>query len=615
MCSFTEIVFDYNTSNGHTEKIIDLQTGVSVFIGCRFDFDGTGTSGGTTNFISTSGGATFNILQGFGSMDTASTASSDHIHFVDYGSTGKSLIRDFDSTITAGAASYAGHLDFAHFDGSGELEVMGSKMLISTPSGIAGSYWQCYHMAGSASGHIHSTGNRIEVTGFEKNYIASINATETVYSHFDDIVAVDNIVGDGTYSYVNSPSHGDLQMSGNIIKKLINITADYDETESWEFGILSANSSTIDIKATLNPTYFAGIPSGATKTFVNAGTTKNFILDPNGATWGGSTEERVIYPWGYIILERVGGEGIIIASHNTSFNIDIDSIANKSFHIDFSDASSVTVDGSSHITQVVDSVNSWNGTPSVDTGVNYLTASQNGLNTAQWDTNNTPLSFGDNDIHSNTAGRWMTIITVVKADNSNDAIMSKYYDATPQREWRMYTSNVTIYSNLDASGDEATINYSSNYGEWQILQIERVPWEGATAYKNGFLMGTSSYDVATIPSGTADLLIGASDLVGADFVGEIGEVWAFSDTLTADERDAVTSKLGAKWNIDTKVPSSSDSSPFGRNSDTNTIKPLIDNDNLDIGTGTYSGVWQGEAIEDSYIDSASAWNGKQPSSY
>jgi len=589
MTTFNDVSFDYNISNGYTEEIIDLEAGSYVFTGCRFDYDSTGTNGGENNFISADGSVTFQIMQGFGTISVVATGSSEHLHFINDESIGNNIIRDFDITIEATSSSYAGHLDFIHSTNSENIESIGNKITITTPSGIAGSYGQAYHLLGTGGGHIHSTSNRLTIEGFGDNYIGNISATESLISHFDDIVAEDGIIGAGTYSYVNSPSDGDLQMSGNIIKKLLNITADYDETESWEFGILSANSS-IDITATLNMTYFAEAPIGATKTFVNAGSTHNFILDPNGATWGGSTLPRVIYPGGYIILERVGNGGIIIASHNTSFNIDIASIDNPSFHVDFSDASSVTTDGSGHITNVVDSVNSWNGTPSSVTGVEYGITTQNGLNTAKWDTKNTPLSFGDNDINNNTAGRGMTIIAVIKANNSNDAIMSKYYDATPQREWRFYSSNLTIYNNLDASGQEAVINYSSNYGEWEILQIEWVPGEGATAYKNGFLLGTSSYDVATIPSGTANLLIGASDATGADFSGEIGEIWAFSDTITSDERASITSKLGAKWNIDVATPSSSDSSPFGRNSDTNTIKPLIDNDNLDIGAGTFSGV-------------------------
>ena len=592
--TFKDVAFDYNISNGYTEKIIDIQAGGVVFSSCRFDYDSTGTNAGLNTFISASGSAEYNVMQGYGTMNIASSSSLEHLHFIGDSSSADNLIRDFDCTIEAAVASYGGHLDFIHSTNTSNIESIGNKITIITPNGAAGSYAQAYHLAGSGGGHINSSSNKISITGFESNYLGNIEATETLISHFDDIVAEDNVNGAGTYDYVNSPSDGDMQMSGNIIKKLLNITSDYDETESWVFGILSANSSTADITATLNTTYFAGVPSGATKTFINAGSTHNFILNPNGATWGGSTEERVIYPGGYIIFERVGNEGIIIASHNTSFNIDIASIDNPSFHVDFSDASSVTVDGSNHITQVVDSVNSWNGTPSSVTGVEYLTAAQNGLNTAKWDTVNTPLSFGNNDINSNTAGRGMTIIAVVKANNSNDAIMSKYYDASPQREWRFYTSNLTIYSNLSAAGNEATINYSSNYGEWQILQIEWIPGDKAKAYKNGYLLGTSAYSVATIPSGTADLLMGASDATSADYSGEIGEIWAFSDTLTSDQRASVTSKLGAKWGIDTATPSSSDSSPFGRNSDTNTIKPLIDGDNIETSgyiSGKKSGVF------------------------
>jgi len=585
MTSFNSVSFDYNISNGYTEEIIDLEAGSFIFTGCKFDFDSTGTIGGNISFINSSGAAGYQIMQGFGTMSFAST-SADHLHFFKDSSSGHIVIRDFNCDIEATSASYAGHLDFIHSTNSNNIDSINNKVSITTPSGAVGSYGQVYHLAGASGGHIHSTANKITIEGFEGNYIGNINATEQLISHFDDIVAEEGILGTGTYSYVNSPTDGDLQMSGNIIKKLINITTDYDETESWVFGILSANSSTADITATLNPTYFAGIPSGATKTFINAGSTYNLILNPNGATWGGSTQERVIYPGGYMILERVGNEGIIISSKNTSFNIDITSIDNPSFHVDFSDASSVTVDGSNHITNVVDSVNSWNGTPSSATGVEYGITTQNGLNTAKWDTNNTPLSFGNNDINDNTAGRGMTIIAVVKAKNTGDAIMSKYYDATPQREWRFYSSNITIYNNLDASGQEAVVNYSSNYGEWQVLQIEWVPGSKAKAYKNGYLLGTSSYNVTAIPSGTANLLMGASDLTGADFIGEIGEILAFSDTITDDERAAVTSKLGAKWDINVAVYSAADASPFGRNDDTNTIKPLIDNDNLDIGTGT-----------------------------
>ncbi len=73
-------------------------------------------------------------------------------------------------------------------------------------------------------------------------------------------------------------------MSGNIIKKVIDVTTDYDASEDWIFGIMDATPSTVDITTTLNTTYFGSQPSGATKTFINSGTAHNLILDPNGAT-------------------------------------------------------------------------------------------------------------------------------------------------------------------------------------------------------------------------------------------------------------------------------------------------------------------------------------------
>ena len=61
------------------------------------------------------------------------------------------------------------------------------------------------------------------------------------------------------------------------------------------------------------------------------------------------------------MVEKVGSDGIIIASSNTSFDISLTDISNKSFHVDFSDASSITTSGD-NITNVVESINSWNGT-------------------------------------------------------------------------------------------------------------------------------------------------------------------------------------------------------------------------------------------------------------
>ena len=588
MTTFNSVSFDYDIANGYVNDIIDLNSGTYVFSGCKFAFDGTGTAGGDNSFITAAGTVNFQIMQGFGTLSFAAVGASDKIHFVKDLSSGSNIIRDFDITLEAETASFAGSLGFYHSENSDEVELMGNKVVITTPSGVSSSTGNYAHLAGSGGGHIHSTANRIEVSGFVSNNFADIESTETFYSHFDDIVADAGVSGTGTYYYANSPSHGDIQMSGDIIQKVVNITTDHESEADWNFGILSANPSGSDITATFNIAEMNGLPNGAHKTFTNVSTsTHNLIIDTNGITVGGSTSDRVIYPGGYIVVEKIGSEFIITGSQSTSFNIELADIVNKTFHVDFSDASTVTLDGTD-INQIDDKINSWAGTPSSTGKATYVTASQNGLNTALFNTSNSPISFGDKDLHSNTSDRGLTVIVVAKPKYGGDAFISKYADNVANREWRFYSNSAIIYNELDASGSEASMNYSSNYDEWQVLEMTWNPGNRLSIYKNGFLMGTSSYTTADIPAGTANLLLGASDIQGADFFGEIGEIIAISDTLTSNEREALTSKLGAKWDIDVATFSAGDSSQFGRDDITNTIKPLIDNDNLDIGTGTFN---------------------------
>ena len=455
------------------------------------------------------------------------------------------------------------------------------------------------------TGHISIDSCTFAASGFAENRFTNVGVGDVVHSSADilELDGMDTVhescFGLGLTEFVSFPSLGNLELSGDVIKKELSITANYTATENWRFGILTMATSTASaITATFNATEMNSLPQGAIRIFENENTTYNLIIDVNGVSLSGSTDDRVIYPTGFIKMQKFGSGWRIISSSNTSFNIEISDLANRSFHVDFSNAASVTTSGND-ITNVVDSINSWNGVPSSTGDPQYGTTTQNGLNTALWDSSNSPLSFGDNDIHNNTAGRGMTILAVVKADNTNDAILSKYADNTPQREWRFYTSAITIYSSLTSAGNEAVVNYSSNYGEWEVLQLEWTPDGVAKAYKNGFLMGTSSYSVAAIPEGSANLLMGASDITGADFLGEIGEILALSDTMTDEERAAITSKLGAKWDIDVALPSTSSPSLWTRDDINSVLFPAIDGDNLSIGAGSFSGAINTDDTTDS----------------
>jgi len=585
--TFNNVFFDYDINNGYTEKIIELVAGKYSFTGCKFDFDSTGSHVGESTFLSVAGTVEYNLMQGFSTMTVADVHQDCHLHFITDSSNQTNIVRDLDCTLTASAAAFEGNIDFQHITNSDNPEIIGSKVVLTTPSGANGSIGHYVHVMGTGGGDVHSTSNRISITGFDTNCFSEISSTETVTSHFDDIVADDGVIGTGTYSYVNSPSNGNLQMSGDIISKVLEITADYDASEDWKFGILSVTPSSSDVTVTFNTTEINSLPSGSKRTFVNQCNDHNVIIDTNGINVSGSVNDRAIYPCGYIVMEKIGSDFIITGSKSTSFNIELTDIANKSLHIDFSDESTVTTSGN-NITQIVDKINSWPATPSSAGYVDYGTTTQNSLKTGLWDTTNSPLSFGNKFINSNTTGRGMTIIAVVKPRVTNDAIMSKYYDSTPQREWRFNTNSVTIYQSLSATGNEGVVTFSSNYGEWQILEINWLPGSKTTAYKNGFLLGTSAYDIPSIPAGTADLLVGASDATGSDFYGEIGEIICLSDTLSDDERASLTSKLGAKWDIDVVAYSSSAVSPFERDDISSTIRPVVTNDNLDIGSGYFT---------------------------
>ncbi|MCP4665186.1 MAG: hypothetical protein GY849_02375 [Deltaproteobacteria bacterium] len=584
---FNKVYFDYDINNGYNTAVINLATGSNIFSDCKWDFTSTGTSGNDNNFIVTSGTAQSQLVRGYVKMTIASIVSAEDVHFIQNNSNSNDTIHYLDVRMSASSASFAGEICFMNSGGNGEVEVQNNKIKITTTSGVAGSYAQCYYLSGTAGVHIHSTGNRIEITGFESNYFANINTNEKVSSHFDDNVANSGVAGDGTYTYINSPSDGDLQMSGDIISKVVSITSDYNASEDWDWGILNSNATT-EITATFNTTEINGLPDGAKRVFTNSSTASNLIIDTNGITVGNSTADRAIYPGGYIKIEKIGGEFIITSSYNTSFNIDLADVPNKTFHLDFSDASSVTQSGDD-ITSMTESINSWSGDGTTLAGrIKYGLTTQNGLNTGFWDNANSTLNFGDRDLHSNLSERGLTIISVVKPRYGGDAIISKYADNVPNAEWRFLTNSAVIYDELDRSGTEANLNFSSNYEEWEVIGMTWKPGGRLRVYKNGYLMGSSSYSTTDIPSGTADLLIGISDLTGMDYYGEIGEIIAISDTPTEDMRKAMVSKLGAKWGIDTAAFSSSDSSPFGRDDETSTIKPLLDGDNIET-TGYISG--------------------------
>lgn len=112
--------------------------------------------------------------------------------------------------------------------------------------------------------------NHIDVSdGGGSSYGFSVGANVTVISHFDDITAADGNIETGTYTCVNSPSDGNLCLSGNIG------STGNRATKGWFTDIESTNIPTVggaslNTGGTLNNVAYldqANVFTGASNTF------------------------------------------------------------------------------------------------------------------------------------------------------------------------------------------------------------------------------------------------------------------------------------------------------------------------------------------------------------
>ena len=211
---FRDIVFDVDIDDGYMDDIV-LSSGMTVFDSCLFQHNSTGTSAGDTTIIKVTGDASFNIDAGYALIDVAEISSSLHFRFIEDDSTNTDRhdVYGLKAQIDFSGASFDGHVDFWNLNEatSAEGKVQACHVHIETPSGASNSEASLVHVS---AGELSSSQSSFRIAGFEKNYTAEVDAGCVFSSHFDDINAVDGIIGDGTYNFVNSPDDGDLQISG-----------------------------------------------------------------------------------------------------------------------------------------------------------------------------------------------------------------------------------------------------------------------------------------------------------------------------------------------------------------------------------------------------------------
>ncbi len=553
MMLFSEVAFDYDMNNGYCSSIVTLNAGNTIFTNCKFDFDGVGTAGAESNFVTTAGAAMFAIMQGFGTMSVTAVTASENLHFIKDLSSGANNIRDFDCRLDASGASFAGSLDFYYGENSGSVELQSNKLLISTPSGAVGSYGRAYRLAGTGGGAVHSSGNRVEVAGFADNYFADISATETLYSHFDDVVAAQGTIDAGTYRYVNSPSNGDLQLSGVVIPNTIDVTSDYGATESWVFNEAYCDSSSALTMTFPVPASMVYFPNGSRRMMFNNGTGTVYI-DPNGNDIDGSPVERMIQPNGWLHIGKIDDEIRVLDSSLFSVAIVPTDISNLELWVDFSDASTLTMSGSS-ITGVVSKDPSSHASVSVTSVLAELSA-LNGKQVADFGvgTNNSNVDFGDLEVHDNTRG--LHVIVVAQANSTNDMLVAKY-GSSSLREWYMGTSVFRNYE-LATGGTQGSANLNISDMEWSVYEAKWAPGAIVKTWMNGIAYGTDYSVPNSMADTAANLYLGAYNTgTSSELSGKIAEVIIYSDNLTENERAGLVSYLSGKYGLALNPPGQS----------------------------------------------------------
>jgi hypothetical protein len=166
--------------------------------------------GGTHSLINTINGS---ISFRDSSTSVHTSANSYDYYFTIYNNANDSEIKAYTSQAIMNATSsgFGGIMTFMRNNASSGIIYSAHNLIEVTGPGSVGTGYAYSATDGTT---IRSTGNRVTVSDFENNYFANTWNTGTLISHFDDIDAEDGVVGNGTYNFVNSPSNGNMQVSG-----------------------------------------------------------------------------------------------------------------------------------------------------------------------------------------------------------------------------------------------------------------------------------------------------------------------------------------------------------------------------------------------------------------
>jgi len=108
---------------------------------------------------------------------------------------------------------YSGEVVFYECETSAITNEILSNQIHMTTTLSGGGTGVAYELNTNGTSTLHSTSNRIKLANFDLAYMSNVKTNDEIISHFDDIVAPDQSIGAGTYTFVNSPADGILAAS------------------------------------------------------------------------------------------------------------------------------------------------------------------------------------------------------------------------------------------------------------------------------------------------------------------------------------------------------------------------------------------------------------------
>jgi len=374
-----------------------------------------------------------------------------------------------------------------------------------------------------------------------------------------------------------------IQDSRSDIPVVISTSSNYDASQSWQFDYLLVNTTSTDLTVTV-PADISGFPAGSKRMIFNTGSNRCY-WNPNGNTVDGSTEIRVIAPSGYLELAKIDSEIKIIREKNITVEKEVTDIPNLECWLDASQLSGT--DGST-LASWTDLKNSTVFSATGSAQPTLQTNEQNGKNVVRFDGSDDVMSAGDVELHNNTRG--LTIIAVVKpTETKRMAIMSKYLTTGDNREFAFGNKDNFLFEDLTWASYTGAIASLSNT-DYQIVEFVWTPGQVFEYYINGALHTTGDVAVNDISDGIANLKIGGGDYTPVGFWnGDFAEIIVYSEAVSDVNRKALRGNLAIKWDIDEIIIANGGGKYWKRDTNTGTLSPDTDNDNLDIGTGTFSG--------------------------